>query len=198
LIDPNGQIEQRYDKVHLVPFGEYVPWHFFRSLVPALDRELPTNAIAGKKLVVFDVGGVRVGTLICFESIFPDLSREDVRRGARWLVNITNDEWFGNSSALYQHAAMAVFRACENHVPLARCANTGLTELIDANGRVRRALPVWRPGVLVGRLGVPGLPTFYTRLGDWPGTLAYLGIGVLLVIALTRRHASLDPPAAVR
>jgi apolipoprotein N-acyltransferase len=116
---------------------------------------------------------------VCFEAIFPDLARDDVRRGARWLVNVTNDEWFGEGAALYQHAAMAVFRAVENHVPMARCANTGLTVLIDSNGRITGRLPVFRPGVLTGRLAAPGRPTLFTRLGDWPGLVALAAVVLL-------------------
>jgi len=121
-----------------------------------------------------------------------------VRHGARWLVNITNDEWFGNGAALQQHAAMAVFRAAENHVPLARCANTGLSELIDANGRVTRTLPVWQPGVLVAHLGVAGVPTPFTRWGDWPGALAFVMVGGMVVAAAVERRrarrARVDSP----
>ena len=123
---------------------------------------------------------------MCFESIFPDLAREDVRRGARWLVNVTNDEWFGDSPALYQHAAMAPFRAVENHVPLARCANTGITLLTDAYGRVVARVPAWRPEVLVGRLASAGPPTLFTRVGDWPGALAGLVSALLALVALAR------------
>jgi apolipoprotein N-acyltransferase len=131
---------------------------------------------------------------VCFESIFPGLARADVRKGARWLVNITNDEWFGNSAALYQHAAMAPFRAVENHVPLARCANTGLTLIADANGRVTHRVPVWAPEILVAPLGAPGIPTLYTKLGDWPGLLTVLATLALVIDAarraLTARRAA--------
>jgi len=112
-----------------------------------------------------------------------------VRAGARWLVNITNDEWFGNSAALYQHAAMAVFRAVENRVPLARCANTGLTLVADANGRVVATLPVFEPGVLVTELPLPaavGFPTPYTRFGDWPGLLSLLALAGFALRAAVR------------
>jgi apolipoprotein N-acyltransferase len=110
--------------------------------------------------------------LICFESIFPALARRDVRLGSRLLVNLTNDEWFGNGAALQQHAAMAPFRAVEHHVPLARCANTGITEMIDAYGAVTARLPVFVPRVLVTPLPAAGPPTWFTRVGDWPGVLA--------------------------
>jgi apolipoprotein N-acyltransferase len=102
-------------------------------------------------------------------------------------VNVTNDEWFGNSAAIDQHAAMAVFRAAENHVPLARCANTGLTMLIDSNGRVTRRLPTFRVAVLVGELSSPGIVTPWTRIGDWPGMLAALLAAAAALRALTAR-----------
>ena len=131
----------RYAKRHLVPFGERMP---FQWLIPGLGHLDLGQAewTPGVDGVLFDSRAGAFGTLICFESIFTDLARDDVRHGARWLVNITNDEWFGNSAALYQHAAMAPFRAVENHVPLARCANTGLTLIADANGRVTRQVTV--------------------------------------------------------
>src|SRR5207249_10036416 len=137
-----------YAKRHLVPFGERMP---FQRWLPALGRIDLGQAEwqAGTRPVLFPSAAGPFSCLVCFEAIFPDLARDDVRHGARWLVNITNDEWFGNGAALYQHAAMAVFRAVENHVPLARCANTGLTLIADANGRVRAKLPVFTPAVLV-------------------------------------------------
>ena len=173
LFLPDGSMPPVYAKRHLVPFGERMP---FQWLVPALGHIDLGQAEwkPGVEPVLFTGGTGRFGCLVCFESIFPDLARDDVRRGATWLVNITNDEWFGRSTALYQHAAMAVFRAVENHVPIARCANTGLTILIDGNGRIRGRLPVWSDGVLVARLSPPGPPTLYTRVGDWPGVLAAL------------------------
>ncbi len=166
-----------YAKRHLVPFGERMP---FQSLIPALGKFDMGQAewTPGREAVLFPSPAGPFGVLICFEAIFPDLPRDDVRHGARWLVNITNDEWFGNGAALQQHAAMAVFRAVENHVPLARCANTGLTLFADANGRVTHRLPVFEAGVLVARLAAPGAPTPFTRFGDWPGAIA--GIVVAL------------------
>ena len=180
-----GGIGPIYAKRHLVPFGERMP---FQWLFPALGRMELGQAewTPGRSTVLFPSEAGPFSCLICFESIFPDLAREDVRAGARWLVNITNDEWFGNSAALYQHAALAPFRAVENHVPLARCANTGLTMLVDANGRVTQRLPVWRPAVLSGTVGAPGLPTLFTRFGDWPGMLSFVVTLALVLIAAGR------------
>ncbi len=191
LIGPAGVEGPVYAKRHLVPFGERIP---FQSLFPALGRIALGQAewTAGEGPVLFPSAAGPFACLVCFESIFPDLAREDVRRGARWLVNITNDEWFGNSAALYQHAAMAPLRAVENHVPLARCANTGLTMIADANGRVTHRLPVWTPAVLTGPLSAPGLPTPYTRWGDWPGSLA--GLAVVALALDAARRSSRDAP----
>jgi apolipoprotein N-acyltransferase len=186
LFPPAGPMGERYAKRHLVPFGERMP---FERWIPALGRIDLGQAewTAGERVVLFPSSAGPFACLICFESIFPDLSRSAVRGGARWLVNITNDEWFGNSAAIDQHAAMAVFRAVENHVPLARCANTGLTMLIDANGRVTRRLPTFRAAVLVGELSSPGFVTPYTRIGDWPGVLAALLVAAAGARALSSR-----------
>jgi apolipoprotein N-acyltransferase len=173
LFRPDGTQAPVYAKRHLVPFGERMP---FQRWFPGLGKiELgQAEWTPGRDAVLYESPFGRFSCLICFEAIFPDLAREDVLRGARWLVNITNDEWFGHSAALYQHAAMAVFRAVENHVPMARCANTGLTLMVDAYGRVTKRLPVLEPGVLIGELGMPGPTTLFTRVGDWPGVLALL------------------------
>uniref|UniRef100_A0A832MLK2 Apolipoprotein N-acyltransferase n=1 Tax=Eiseniibacteriota bacterium TaxID=2212470 RepID=A0A832MLK2_UNCEI len=178
LFGPRGAVGERYAKRHLVPFGERMP---FQWLVPALGRlELgQAEWTPGRGTVLFPSAAGPFASLVCFESIFPDLARGDVRRGARWLVNVTNDEWFGNSVALDQHAAMAVFRAVENRVPVARCANTGLTLVVDAWGRVIARLPAFREAVLVARLPRPGPATPFTRWGDWPGFAALLGVVAL-------------------
>jgi apolipoprotein N-acyltransferase len=191
LFAPFGPLGPVYAKRHLVPFGERMP---FQWLIPGLGRiELgQAEWTPGRESVLFASAAGPFSCLVCFESIFPDLARDDVRRGARWLVNITNDEWFGNSAALYQHAAMAPFRAVENHVPLARCANTGLTLIADAHGRITARLPVWRPDVLVGPLAAPGLPTPFTRYGDWPGALA---VAVVVVLALVGARRALTARA---
>ncbi len=185
LFLPGGPWPTLYAKRHLVPFGERMP---FQRLVPALGKIDLGQAewTPGRDPVLFPGGTGRFGCLVCFESIFPDLARDDVRRGATWLVNVTNDEWFGLSAALDQHAAMAVFRSVENRVPLARCANTGLTMMIDPWGRVTARAPVWKPGVVVARLAEPGAPTPYAHLGDWPGAVAIAGVCVLAGWALAR------------
>jgi apolipoprotein N-acyltransferase len=191
--NPDGSLTPVYSKRHLVPFGERIP---FQSLVPALGHLDLGQAEwrPGPGTVLFPGPAGPMSMLICFESIFPDLARADVRAGSRLLVNITNDEWFGNGAALVQHAAMAPFRAVEHHVPLARCANTGLTEMIDAYGIVTAKLPVFEPRVLLAPLPAAGSRTLYTRLGDWPGVLALLGSLLLAAGPWLRRRASVDAP----
>jgi len=187
--NPDGSLSPWYAKRHLVPFGERVP---FQRWLPMLGRWDLGQAEwqPGTRSVRFP--GPRPGdslaVLICFESIFPDLARQDVRAGARVLVNLTNDEWFGNGAALQQHAAMAPFRAVEHRVPLLRCANTGITAVIDAWGVVTARLPVFEPGVLTAALPPAGRPTPFTRLGDWPGLFAGAAV-VALAMAPRRARA---------
>ncbi|MDD5115598.1 MAG: apolipoprotein N-acyltransferase [Candidatus Omnitrophica bacterium] len=133
FVDKFGQPEKIYNKIHLVPFGEFVPlkdvFPFLRSIAPIGDIE------PGREPVVF-ASPADFSVLICFEDLFPELSREFVKKGARFLVNITNDAWYKKSSAPYQHLAASVFRAVENRVNLVRSANTGISGFIDPCGRL--------------------------------------------------------------
>ena len=194
--NPDGSLTQVYAKRHLVPFGEKMP---FERFVPALAKVDLGQAEwqAGTGTVLFPGPAGPMSMLVCFESIFPELARQDVRAGSRLLVNITNDEWFGNGAALYQHAAMAPFRAVEHHVPLARCANTGLTEMIDGYGVVTARLAVFEPRVLLAALPAVGRPTLYTRVGDWPDVLALVvSLGLALGPWWRRREPRVASPLA--
>lgn len=188
---PEGPPREIYAKRHLVPFGERIP---FQWLLPALGKLDLGQAewIPGRGTVLFPGPAGPYSCLVCFESIFPDLARADVRAGSRCLVNVTNDEWFGNSAALYQHAAMAPFRAVENAVPVLRCANTGLTEVIAADGRVTAVAPVFTPVVLRAAIPPAGERTPYDRFGDWPGALAALAV---IALAMRRRAGAPGAPA---
>jgi apolipoprotein N-acyltransferase len=189
LFPPDGRLARPYAKIHLVPFGERMP---FERWIPALGHVALGQAEwrPGEKQVLFPSAAGPFGCLICFEAIYPELARGLVRSGARWLVNITNDEWFGDSPALGQHAAMSVFRAVEHHVPLARCANTGITMMVDANGRVTARVPVWSAQVLRAPLPAAGIPTPYTKLGDWPALLALAGLVIAPIVSLRTRAGS--------
>ena len=162
LFLPDSGMVARYDKRKLVPFSEYMP-------VPILDRVDFGQASfrKGDHPGVFTQLKEPFGVLICFESIFPGPSREMVGLGARYLVNITNDQWFGDSPAPYQHFAMNGLRCIENRVGMARAANTGISASIDPYGFVRESTPTFVEERIVVPVELGHGPTFYTRHGDW-------------------------------
>jgi apolipoprotein N-acyltransferase len=165
-ISPEGKIEGQYDKNHLVPFGEYVP---LKKLLPFVYRLVPSagDFSSGNKIIPLQLPGLPSGVLICYEIIFPDISREHVMKGAKILINLTNDAWFGFSSAPYQHLYMSLFRAIENRRPIIRAANTGFSAFIDPCGRILKRGELFTEEILIGRIIPADNPiTFYTRYGD--------------------------------
>jgi apolipoprotein N-acyltransferase len=188
LVLPDGVVADRYAKIHLVPFGEFIP---FETVFPVLKRVDFGEAdfSPGKRRVVFATAKVRFSVLVCFESIFPRLARQFVADGAELLVNITNDVWYGRTSMPFQHAAMAPMRAIENRRSLARSANSGVSLLCDPFGRVLASLPIFERGYLVADLPLVVERTFYTRHGDlfpWAAT-ALAGIALATAWARGRR-----------
>ena len=165
LIDSLGDEVARYDKIHLVPFGEFVPWPL-NYLVEKVTKEAG-DYVPGNRVVVARSGSHRIGTFICYESVFGSQVRQFVAGGAEVLVNISNDAWFGQSAARYQHLLIARMRAMENGRWLLRSTNTGVTAVIDPAGRVRGTLPIDRPGVLAAHFDFEDRLTLYTRWGDW-------------------------------
>lgn len=164
LLAPDGEELGRSDKVHLVPFGEYVP---LKTFLPFIDKlVVGIGEFSPGTISPLPMNGHKIGVLVCFEGIFPELAREYVRRGSDLLVNITNDAWFGRSSAPYQHLAMARFRAVENRVWLARAANTGISALIAPSGRITARTDLFETAALQGIAGLGSRPTFYNRFGD--------------------------------
>jgi len=188
LISRNGEVVGRSDKMHLVPFGEYVP---LAQLLPFVNKMVAGigDFSPGLKEVPLKSEGGEVGVLVCFEGIFPEVSRAYVQAGARMLVNITNDAWFGKSSAPYQHLSMTVFRAVENRVPLVRAANTGISCIIDSKGHIRGVTELFQEATLSGsvRFGTGESP--YTRVGD---VFAYacLAASALVAVVAFRRSGS--------
>jgi apolipoprotein N-acyltransferase len=165
LLSPSASVVGRYDKLHLVPFGEYVPLSsvlfFVNKLVEGIGEFIP-----GREATVMEVAGTRIGTVICFEVIFPEVVRRFAQNGASVMTTITNDAWFGDSAAPYQHFSMVVFRSIENRVPFARSANTGISGFIDAHGRVLKQSPLFTEAALTASLH-PGIRrTLYTAYGD--------------------------------
>ncbi len=142
LLSPEGQVVGRYDKQHLVPFGEYIPFRRILSFASPLVETLGAFS-PGQTNTPLPCQSSRIGVLICFESIFPEISRKQVEGGANLLVTITNDAWFGRSSAPWQHLAMGVFRAVETRKTLLRAANTGISAFVDPMGRIQQASPLF-------------------------------------------------------
>jgi apolipoprotein N-acyltransferase len=167
-------ITARYDKIHLVPFGEYVPLSGLIGFVRSW-AEFISDFDAGERSTVFPLPGAAFGTVICYEVIFPGLFRGFVTGGADFMVNITNDAWFGTTSGPWQHLGMLPFRAVEHRVAIARSANTGISAFVDPTGRITQALPLGEQGVLAERVVRRDRATLYTRYGDW---LAYASLGL--------------------
>ncbi len=169
MLDPLGGLALRYHKIRLVPFGEYTPMQPLLTLggryAAKLVRQV-SDFSPGSEYSVAAADGHPLAAFICYEAIFPDLVREFAARGAELLVNITNDAWFGRTSAPYQHFSMAVFRAVENGRYLVRAANTGVTAVVDPRGRVVERSELFARTVVVR--DVPFVPggTFYSRHGD--------------------------------
>jgi apolipoprotein N-acyltransferase len=171
LISPDENAKsQRYDKIHLLPFVEYlpmegtIPWSYLG--IPHIRGYTP-----GKSFTVFRRPFYDFGVAICWENIFPNLVRQFVKRGAQFIVNITNEAWFGKTSAPYQFVAMSVFRAVENRVAVVRCANTGVSCFISPAGRIigevqQNKKDIFVRGYLTKRIPLSHGKTFYTIHGD--------------------------------
>lgn len=188
-LGPDGTLASQYDKIHLVPFGEYLP---FRNLL----RPLGLDALAvgsvdfssGASAAPMEIPGLPAArALICYEAIFPAEVAAN-GKAVRWLLNITNDAWFGHSSGPYQHLAAARFRAVEQGLPLVRAANNGISAIVDPYGRVIASLGLDAIGVVDGPLPQPlAAPPVYARLGDGP-LVALTGALLLLGGLITRRR----------
>ncbi|MCK4507654.1 MAG: apolipoprotein N-acyltransferase [Desulfuromonadales bacterium] len=184
LLSPTAQILGRSDKVHLVPFGEYVPLSGFLPFVNKLVAGI--GDYSPGEITPLPIQGHQLGVLVCYEVIFPELAREYVRQGSDLLVNITNDAWFGKSSAPWQHLAMARFRAIENRVWLVRAANTGISAFVSPSGKIVQQSDLFETALLTGAVGLGARPGLYSHMGDIvPG--GFLIISLLWLIQTRRR-----------
>jgi apolipoprotein N-acyltransferase len=180
LVSPTGVWDGRYDKIHLVPFGEYVPFASIFSFAGGLTQAVG-NFTHGTSRVPLQADGQKLGVFICYESIFPDEVRQLAKQGAQVLVNVSNDGWYGDSGAWAQHLNQARMRAVENHRWLLRDTNTGLTASIDPYGRVVAHLERKTRSALAAPYALVNATTFYSQHGDWFAYLcAIISIGVLI------------------
>ena len=183
LLGPDGRIGGKYAKQHLVPFGEYVPlrrWLFFlKPLVVNIG-----DLTAGTRKEPLVLGAMRLGPLICYESIFPDIARASVGHGANLLVSMTNDAWYGRSSAPYQSMAMTVLRAVENRRALVRAANTGISGFVDPLGRITSQSEIFVETAQVASVPLLESDTVFGRGGHWFGVACAVSA---LLLAVVRR-----------
>jgi len=187
LMNEHGNVMGEYRKIHLVPFGEMIPFEDRFTFLQRIDLG-EGNFSPGDTYTVFTLAGIPFSVAICFESIYPDLIGEFVSRGARFIVNITNDEWFGPSAGPYQHAQMAIVRAVEFEIGIARCANTGISMFVDPYGRVVSRSPLFEKLILRGEVVGGEARTPYGRFGT------YLEISVLLLVLALVAISFLPPP----
>ncbi len=192
---PTGRFQTRYDKVKLVPFSEQVP---YQDELPFLRKEFLTQYLTfietynvqwwsdfrpGDSLVIFEADSVLYMVAICFESTFPEYIREGIRRGAHFVVGITNDTWFGESVGTYMHSRIFRTRAVENRCWMVRAANSGISYFVDQYGRLRQELPISQQGVLVGNVGLLEEYSLFTRWGDFTGLLSFLlSLGLIAIL----------------
>lgn len=192
FVDRGGEVIGWYDKMHLVAFGEYIP---FAKDLPWLIRVTPLNTLnlglsAGNAPAAFDLDGLRIAPNICYESVLPHLIRRQVNELARQgrepnvLINLTNDGWFWGSSELDMHLACGVFRAVECRKPLLIAANTGFSAWIDADGRIRARGPRRETGVVLAEVQADPRASWYLRYGDGPAGVCLAACGVLAVVGV--------------
>jgi len=185
LLHSDGSVAGRYDKVHLVFWGEYVP---LQKLFPFVNRLVVGigDFSPGAGIRLLPAGETALATLICYEIIFPNLTRRFIRMGGQCIVNITNDAWFGRTCAPYQHLSMAVLRAVENKRFVLRAANTGISAAIAPTGRIIDQTGLFTEAALPTAVTAIDYLTLYTRFGDVFAIFCLLAAAVLLLAA--RRH----------
>jgi apolipoprotein N-acyltransferase len=179
LLSPDGNVAGRYDKTHLVPYGEYVPLRRFFPFINKLVAGIG-DFKRGDGVKALRIGRHDLGVLICYEGIFPEISRKYKENGAGLLVNITNDAWFGRTSAPYQHLSMTVFRAVENRTFLLRAANTGISAIIDPSGKIIKQTRLFERSAIRGSVKFLDRRTIYALYGDIFVYICLILLGVIL------------------
>jgi apolipoprotein N-acyltransferase len=183
LLTPDGLLAGTYRKVHLVPFGEYVPLPRLFFFMKAVTRAVGAFS-AAKSPVLLEQAGVKIGPAICYEMTYPTLAREEARSGATLLASISNDSWYGRAGAQEQHFSAAVLRAIETRRPFVRAAVTGVSGIVDERGRIVAEVPAGEPGIAEASI-VPGTArTIWSRWGVGVPVAADLAAGLMVVLGL--------------
>ncbi|MFA5905345.1 MAG: apolipoprotein N-acyltransferase [Desulfobacula sp.] len=177
-----------YDKNHLVPFGEYVPFGKYLTFLGKITAQAGNFSTGDKTFVPLPFKEYKTGVLICFESLFPHIASGFVKNGADILTAITNDAWFGRTSAPMQHFSMAVFRAVENRRSVARAANTGISGFIDPTGRILETTALFTDRAITRQIPVLTLMSFYTRYGDIFAISAMVAFGLTFMVKAIRNQ----------
>ncbi len=191
LISPEGAIAGKYDKVHLVPYGEYVPLRNWFPFIGKLTAGMGDFAV-GEGYQSLQMARQKIGILICYEAILPEAARMYKRDGARLLLTITNDAWFGRTSAPYQHFSMAVLRAVETRMYLVRAANTGISGIVDPAGRIIAQTKIFEKTALNGKVRFVAVPTIYSVTGDILVLISCLVVIFFILGDLKRRFINVD------
>lgn len=189
FLGSDGRVRGRYDKMYLVPFGEYIPWKGLFFFVQTISKDVSAFS-PGDEFRVVDLGGHRLNAIICFEAIFPQLSRKFARLGSQLFVNLTNDGWYGDSPAPYQHLQMARWRAIESRRFLLRATNSGISAVVEPTGRIQASTPLLCEAICEGRFAFLDAETFYTRHGEVFAVLCAMISLVAIVYCAWRRATS--------
>lgn len=195
LLSPDGRTIGQYDKVHLVPYGEYVPLRRFFPFISKMVAGIGDfRSGAGYEPLRMDSvrDSQKLGIMICYEGILPEAGRAYRQRGAGLLVNITNDAWFGNTSAPYQHLSMTVFRSVENRLYLIRAANTGISAIVDPTGRIVKRGGLFEQGAVRGTIRFMDMSAFYSTYGDLFVYGCMMGLILITSISIKKRSRKDD------
>lgn len=185
-ISPENGLAERYYKIQLVPFAERIPYSGNLRIFEEIELG-QANFSPGKEYTLFETQVGKFSTLICYEIAFPDLVRRFVKKGADFIVNNTNDAWFGRTAGPYQHSSLAILRAVENRISIARCANTGITMTVDPYGRILDKTFLFETANLTSEIPKRNETTFFTKKGPWVGKLSLLVTLLCLIAALIKR-----------
>jgi apolipoprotein N-acyltransferase len=196
LVSPGGEWAARYNKVHLVPFGEYLPFPSVFRFAGGLTKEVGQFE-HGSSRAPLDAGGEKLGVFICYESVFPDEVRQFANNGAQIFVNISNDGWYGDSGAYAQHLNQTRMRAIENDRWLLSTTDTGVTAAIDPWGRITARIPRKERRALIAPYALTSVTTFYTRHGDgFAFACAIISVGALIARFTSHKQQTLAQPSS--